>query len=76
MARRSCSSPVLVCNVNIILLTVIFMFAGGKATFTLEFTDMDACEKELAAYVGYLKAQNVTPLEAKCESNSTIDFIS
>ena len=52
---------------NIILLTVIFMFGGGKATFTLEFTNMVDCERELQAYVGFLKAQDITPIVAKCD---------
>ena len=52
---------------NIILLTVIFMFGGGKATFTLEFTDMKACQKELHAYIEFLSAQEITPTVAKCE---------
>ena len=54
---------------NIILLTVIFLFGGGKATFTLEFTNMVDCERELAAYVGFLKAQEIIPIKATCEKD-------
>ena len=51
---------------NIILLTLVFMMGAGKTTITMEFDTMEACNKELMAYMAYLHDMDIKPIKAGC----------